>query len=244
MNLQIDIGNSFLKWRLLDAGKVVSRGREIASDSLAMEGITEWSRIVSVSVSSVSAEEADCQLRAVLLDKLPSLTPFFAQSQVSLRGVVNAYKVPSQLGVDRWLAVVAGYAKYRESCFIVDCGSAITVDVVDSEGCHRGGYIIPGLTLMKQSLTDGTERVQFDNVVESDSKYGVTTTECVQAGVNFSLISIFELLHKRMEVEEIKRLIVTGGDGAYVASILSYVEYHPDLVLEGLTLAREVFDGS
>ena len=236
MNLQVDAGNSFIKWRVLDAGRVVLRGREDTSNNVSMSEIDVWDGIGSVSISSVASSDVDRCLECFFRKVLPGITPFFAKSQASFGDVFNAYKVPSQLGVDRWLAVVAGYLKYKESCFVVDCGSAITIDVVDGFGVHQGGYILPGIELMKRSLSSGTKRVEFAGVDGVGINYGGTTSECVQAGVNFAMLSVFEGLFSRMEREGVKRLIVTGGDGAYASSIFRDVEYCPDLVFDGLSL--------
>ncbi|UZE95847.1 type III pantothenate kinase [Alkalimarinus alittae] len=240
MNLQIDIGNSYLKWRIVDNDTIISRGREATSANLTLNGLANWGNIRSVSISSVAADCVERRLREVLSVKLPSLVPYFAKSQSALRGVVNAYKEPASLGVDRWLAIVAGYSRCKDSCYIVDCGSAITVDVVDSHGRHKGGYILPGLRLMRQSLSAGTERVEFNDLEGVGDKHGITTSECVRSGVNFVLLSIFDRLRTKMKEEGIKRLIVTGGDGVHVKSFGEHVEYYPDLVLEGLALARGI----
>lgn len=244
MNLQIDVGNSFIKWRVLDAGLIVFRGKQKTASNSFMCDFEAWDKIESVSVSSVASQSVDRSLEQFLMGMLPHTTPFFAKSEASFDGVVSAYENPSQLGVDRWLAVIAGYMKYKESCFVVDCGSAITIDVVTGAGKHQGGYILPGLGLMKQSLSDGTKRVEFESDGGVCVKYGGTTSECVQAGVNFVMQSIVEGLLSRMEVERVDRLIVTGGDGAYASSLHRVVEYCPDLVLDGLSLVTGVSCGN
>lgn len=240
MNLQVDAGNSFIKWRVLDAERVVLRGREDTSNNVSMSEIDVWDGIGSVSISSVASGGVDRSLQGLFRENLPNVTPFFAKSQALFGGVANAYKDPAQLGVDRWLAVIAGFSKYNESCFVVDCGSAITIDLVDAAGRHQGGYILPGIELMKRSLSAGTKRVEFDSLCGQGIKYGETTSECVQAGVSFAMLSVFEGLLSRMAGDQVKRLIVTGGDGAYASSLSQSIEYYPDLVFEGLSLVDGV----
>jgi type III pantothenate kinase len=92
---------------------------------------------------------------------------------------------------------------------------------------------------MRQGLEVGTRRVKFDRLDNVGIEYGVTTSGCVQAGVNFALISILEGLHARMEGEGVSRMILTGGDGGRAASFCEFAEYCPDLVLDGLSLVGE-----
>lgn len=240
MNLQVDVGNSFVKWRILSTDGRILCGRERTSSVVSMDGIDVWDKIGSISVSSVASGDIDGCLRAVFRQNLPGITPFFAKSQASFGGVFNAYKDPGQLGVDRWLGIIAGYSKYKESCLVVDCGSAITIDAIDDLGQHQGGYILPGVELMKGSLSSGTSNVEFGCGSGGGVEYGETTSECVQAGVGFTILSIFNGLRSKMKSEGIKRLIVTGGDGLYVKSLCSFVEYIPDLVFDGLSLVRGV----
>lgn len=240
MNLQIDVGNSFIKWRVIGMGRVVSRGSEATSSDISLCGVDLWGSITSISISSVASEHVDQGLRQLCQDRCPDVKPFFARSEASFRGIINAYSQPSKLGVDRWLAVIAAYSRYKESCFVVDCGSAITIDVVDRNGRHLGGYIVPGVGLMKRSLSAGTKKVEFGVLREVGVGYGCTTSECVHAGVDFVARSIFESLGVRMAQEGIDRLVVTGGDGEYVCSLSSGAEFCPDLVLEGLSLVSGV----
>ncbi|MDP1069535.1 type III pantothenate kinase, partial [Klebsiella pneumoniae] len=71
-----------------------------------------------------------------------------------------------RMGVDRWLAMLAAWQRVGQSCWVVDCGSAITLDLLDAEGRHQGGYILPGLRLMQQSLLGNTAEVRVDRDVE------------------------------------------------------------------------------
>ncbi|WP_352284776.1 type III pantothenate kinase, partial [Pseudoalteromonas sp. Q18-MNA-CIBAN-0097] len=74
-----------------------------------------------------------------------------------------AYEHVGNLGIDRWLALIAGFTLYpNTACIVVDAGTATTIDVLDSEGLHLGGWILPGLDLMTSSLTQNTQRV-FDD---------------------------------------------------------------------------------
>jgi type III pantothenate kinase len=61
-----------------------------------------------------------------------------------------------QLGVDRWLAALAGHTHARGSCVVVDAGTTTTIDLIDATGTHVGGYILPGEDLMAKAIQDAT----------------------------------------------------------------------------------------
>lgn len=72
-------------------------------------------------------------------------------------GVVTRYEEPWRLGVDRFLGVIAAHhlAGSRGAC-VINAGTAVTLDLVDGRGVHRGGAILPGPSLMIESLLERT----------------------------------------------------------------------------------------
>jgi len=236
MNLQIDVGNTFLKWRVVVGGKVVARGGHATCDDECLAGFSFWGKLEAIALACVASEDVEVRLLSVLKRNRPDITPFIACTQSFFGGVSCAYQSPEQMGVDRWLALVAGYLKYGESCCVVDCGSAITVDVVSGSGSHEGGYILPGMRLMKNSLMTGTKNVQFEDLGVISVQYGKNTTECVGNGINYMILSLFDHLKCRQSKEGVIHLFVTGGDADLIASLCDGVEMIPDLVLDGLAL--------
>ena len=55
--------------------------------------------------------------------------------------------------MDRWLAMVGAFQLRRNAMLVVDLGTAVTADLVDENGLHLGGYICPGLSLLRKSVT-------------------------------------------------------------------------------------------
>ena len=152
MILQIDIGNSRIKWRLLDNQKaVVAAGVQatstiVSGSSLDLQGVTSVSEIQVASVVDAKIVTALKQQ----LEKTFSIHLKIAQVSAQAGSVTCGYKDPLQLGVDRWLAIVAAYQQFPEALLVIDAGTAITMDLVDAQGQHLGGYILPGLQLMNQ----------------------------------------------------------------------------------------------
>jgi len=155
-------------------------------------------------------------------------------------GVINAYTDISQLGVDRWLSVIAAWNKYKSNLCVIDCGSAVTADIVAADGQHLGGYIIPGRYMMEQALVNNTGRI----VIRGDNKFtgraGRSTEECVYNGTILAIISFIEhvidAVNKHQNDEYV--CILTGGGAEAIMKLMKIHYLHePLLVLEGIRLA-------
>ena len=164
MNLLVDIGNTRLKWAVLQDGGLISGHALINQQITRHELIKTWNMPMTperLAIACVSREPLLALVQSVAIALWPAIEIIHVKSQAHSFGVYNAYQQPEKLGVDRWLALVAVRNHYQLPAFIVDCGTAITVDLIDAEGKHQGGLISPGLTLMKKSLAAGTEALQY-----------------------------------------------------------------------------------
>ena len=223
VNLLLDMGNSSVKWRYAsDRGRC--GGNDLLPD-LREAPANVW-------VASVASSEREAAL-AALCEKRWRLTPWFARSEGSACGVTNSYAEPSRMGVDRWLAMIAAYAIAADAVCVVDAGSALTIDHVASNGHHRGGYIIPGRTLMRDALTVGTARVNVAHTSATSLQPGTCTQEAVNHGLMLAQVGAVAMAID--QVAEPAQLVFCGGDGAELMRVLGrggrYIE---DLVLDGL----------
>nr|WP_320136262.1 type III pantothenate kinase [uncultured Amphritea sp.] len=226
--LDLDAGNTFIKWRLAGSGL---RGR-LRHSELA---VAEWPVAVErVRVASVAGDQVNQALHQFVSQRW-QLQPEFAVTQAAACGVSNSYSDPSRMGVDRWLAILSAWQQEQDACWVVDCGSAITVEQLNSDGQHLGGYIIPGMQLMGRSLLMNTAEVIVDQSIDGfDATPGINTSEAVHHGLNLLLESLAE---KVMRKAAGQRVYVTGGDGALFCSLVDGAVLCPDLVLDGLPLA-------
>jgi len=119
----------------------------------------------------------------------------------------------------------------------VDCGTAATIDVLQQNGQHLGGLILPGIALMRSALLDGTT-VVIDNSEESNSMlFARNTHDAIQGGGLYAMIATIDRVFQDVEAElgvEVKR-VLTGGDASTLLPLLQGdIKYLPDLVLQGL----------
>ena len=240
MNLIIDIGNTRLKWATLQGDGL------LVSHALLNHEITQQQLIVIWRLQPVPEKLAiACVGSASLLELVtkvavklwPTVYIHYVTSKSDALGVYNAYQSPEKLGVDRWLALVAVRYFYQCSACLVDCGTAITIDLIDVNGRHQGGFINPGLMLMRKSLSIGTARLP-----SNETDYEVGPANCTQAaiysGTLFAAVGLIE--HVVSQHTNGSQLILTGGDAEVVAAQLkNKLIIDNDLVLRGLVVVLE-----
>jgi type III pantothenate kinase len=238
--LQIDLGNSRLKWRLLRDGQVETSGTlPQPSADLALlptlEAVPE-----AVEVASVASEALNRDLATQVMRHW-GLRPWFARSEAECLGLRSSYAQPGLLGVDRWLAMLAAWSVSGRRVCVVDSGSALTIDLVAADGRHEGGYILPGDALMRSALLRDTQRVRFEGAVDAALRPGTSTAEAVCHGTALAHCGAVRLALAQAAADgEPVQLVLTGGGGARLADLLSEGAcYRPDLVFEGLSLAAQ-----
>ncbi len=235
MILEIDAGNSRIKWRFLRNGKNIGHGvlltRDIDELGADVEsiGVPRLIRLSTVAGSQVS-------LAISALSQKWGCELFSAKTTTCEAGVLCGYRDPSTMGVDRWLAMISAYHRIGGACVVVDAGSAITVDVVSDKGMHQGGYILPGLGLMRESLRLGTSDVRVASITKADVSLGLSTEEAVNHGALRMIVCLIESVAEETGAVP-ARVVLTGGDAGCLEPLLAVdVEVVPDLVLDGLGL--------
>ena len=238
MRLEFDAGNTLVKWRLLDLkGRIQDRG-EFDSTNDAGEVMARHDfldKVTGVLISSVSSTKLEASVRKLLGSHLSSEQFFVARPLAQLCGVRFAYTDISRLGVDRCLAMIAAYKDFPDGVLVIDCGSAITADILSAQGVHVGGYILPGFRLLKECLLRGTANIRINQTVATNVTPGQSTEECVQHGIYLMISASLMSLRDIASRLGVSSVIVTGGDGQLAISLIDYpATYSRDLVFEGL----------
>lgn len=239
MILDLDIGNTRIKWRsrAVDGGycngacntvaelyaEMSARG--IIPHRVRVSCVRDASQVDSINAWLVSQQLAACEI---------------AVSTASAGPVRNGYQHADQLGVDRWLAICAAWQRLGVALVVVDAGSALTVDFVDGNAHHRGGYIVPGLAMQRGCLLSDTDKVRFgDDIKLQATAPGANTGQAVGQGI----VRMFSALVERSVQDFSERLgvevslLLTGGDGQVIGQALEIpFVCEPDLVLQGIDL--------
>ena len=239
MILELDVGNSRIKWRLLaeDDLAVVKAGHVPGFDELLL--VTELDAAITLArMCSVRGGDVNKRLEDWVRAK-HSIALVQASVTQSCGGVTNQYANVSRLGIDRWLAMLAAYRRAGGACMIIDSGTALTIDVVDAQGLHLGGYIIPGLRLMHSSLEANTAIRLSDNYSTYSESLGHSTDEAVFNGTVTALLATIKQQSASLAKAGDVEIYFAGGDAELLHGLvgLDRSEIVTSLVFDGLDVA-------
>jgi type III pantothenate kinase len=234
MNLIIDQGNSYTKIFLFDKNKVeflriietarfdIQRLSNLITEYQVKKGI-----ISSVAVSFPFAEL--CRLNPELqLIKFDHTTPI---------PVINAYQTPQTLGLDRLAGVIGAHNIFPGSnVLVIDAGTAVTFDLINSEAQFLGGNISPGLDTRFRALHQFTGKLPLVEKSGIFSLVGKSTEEAIRNGVQNGLLFEIDGYIDRLRAEYFDcKVILTGGDAIFFEKKLKNTIFaEPNLVAIGL----------
>ncbi len=241
-SLLIDQGNTRIKWALSRAGVLV----EDAFDAVAGDAIDltqpPWpavpiNRVVLASVADDARAEALIQL----LRSDPSRPVIRVRTQPRWHGLINGYARPADLGVDRWLGLIAA----RSGCpgqplLVVSAGTALTVDALAADGRHLGGVIAPGLSAMRQGLLDAAPGLKRHAAGREADDWALASDDAIASGCLQAALGLVERARSRLTPFSDGLLLITGGDAPrLLPALVAPVEHRPRLVLEGLAVCAD-----
>ncbi|MDP2805987.1 MAG: type III pantothenate kinase [Gallionellaceae bacterium] len=231
--LLFDVGNSRCKWAYVVGDKVAHRGAVGNIDwSAMMNELAALPMSSRVLASNVAGDKISQRLR----DVYPSA--HFVTAQTEQCGVKNLYDTPSQLGSDRWAALIAAWHKTQRACLVVNCGTATTIDALSAQGEFIGGVILPGMTLMQQSLLQGT--AQLVEIAGSVQNFPHNTADAIQSGLLRATVGAIEHQYKLLARDEVAICVLSGGAALHIKSYLNMpVQLEESLVLDGLQIIGE-----
>ncbi len=156
----------------------------------------------------------------------------------SEHGVINGYQKPTQLGVDRWLALVGARTLTKHACLVVDAGTAMTIDLLNEHGEHLGGWIIPSQTLMVEALLSGTAALE-QSASSAELAFGNATEQGIANGTFAALSGAIRqalaVAQQQLSQKRAPEVILSGGYGTELArAIPDNCRVVPDLVILGL----------
>lgn len=235
MKLLVDAGNSRLKWAWWDGA--VLEGVSAAPNA-GMEFSALWKngqKADSVWIASVASAAVNAALAAAVRDRF-GIEPVFATTRAQACGVRIAYAKPENLGVDRFLGLIAARAQTQGAVVIAGCGTALTLDALAAEGAHLGGLIAAGPQLAQGALRGGTARlapVPAGRVVEIADN----SADAIESGTWLSAAALAGrfLDQTARRLNSTPALIVTGGGAAKLSALLDVPHrIDAELVLRGL----------
>ncbi|MDD4964511.1 MAG: type III pantothenate kinase [Gallionella sp.] len=239
MQLLIDAGNTRIKWvvRTQDTWQHAGDLPSAYADQLSFAELPSSISPV-VWVSNVAGECVAQSIRAACLAR--GWQTHFIVAQAQQGGVRNGYTLPSQLGCDRWAALIAAWQLQQRACLVVNCGTATTIDAVSAQGEFLGGLILPGITLMQTSLVGATAQLQLatGHVVS----FPRNTADALFSGAIQATCGAIERHYATLNAADAP-ILLTGGAAALLKTHTTLPLCEVDnLVLQGLWIISQETD--
>lgn len=230
--LLLDIGNSRIKYAVFDRQNT-DFTVDIIIDCDHLKGLIESSQ--QVLLSSVGHQDQVNEIR--LMCEQTSKSLFEAKTESESLGISCAYAEPKNLGVDRWLAILAARQLTLLPVAVIDLGTAATCDIVVANQ-HTGGWIAPGFELMRSALIENTQKVFGDTSIPDVLQLGDATPNCVNMGCLASIQGFILSAQQILQSQSDDYLIlVTGGNQQLIQNMpVKNIIFEENLVLRGLTL--------
>ena len=218
-NIYIDIGNSAVKWR--------SRGSDVHSKRVDKFLLSRLPQAQTAWVSAV----ANFYIVDDLENHFDRVHLVFSQKKFN--NLEISYDEPSSLGSDRFFAMIGAISNYpKQPLLVIDIGSAMTFDVIDRDGIHQGGLIMPGLGALRISFS------KFETADVSTIANGLASnsTDAWKSGTKAMLISsINGQIEKFNEMFSDGIVTICGGFVDEIKNELpNSAQIFDNLVLDGL----------
>tara|TARA_R110000787_G_scaffold13189_2_gene41692 strand:- start:7989 stop:8723 length:735 start_codon:yes stop_codon:yes gene_type:complete len=233
MNLIIDVGNTLIKLAVFENNSLISKVNSTQKEfennfQKITEEYTDISDVIISSVGNFSEKEI------LFIQKKYQTIILTYQTKIPF---INQYKTPKTLGVDRIALVSSAATQYpKENVLIIDVGSCITYDFLNSNNEYLGGSISPGIDLRYQALHNYTDKLPLLKPKIPKKTLGNTTESSMHVGVIQGVvneidgfIAAYKLKHKELTI------ILTGGGAHYlVDSLKNDIFANSNFLLEGL----------
>ena len=246
--LLVDIGNTRIKWGYLERGHIVRGGAAVHStwqpSTYTRRLFGRRVRPAHLWVTSVAGGKVDRALAGAA--RRAGVAATFVTVPRRGGGVRVGYQEPWRLGVDRFVAAVGAHALFPTvPVCVVGIGTALTVDLVGSDGRHRGGVIIPGPDLMVEALfsrTHGIRRRAQGGAAGATGFFARSTRAGVSQGARYAAAALIDraVEESRARLGRRPLVVLTGGGAGAVRRLLRSPSVGvPDLVLRGLAVLAQ-----
>ncbi|MBN8576777.1 MAG: type III pantothenate kinase [Cytophagales bacterium] len=147
------------------------------------------------------------------------------------------YATPHTLGMDRLAAACGAYELFtNQNCLVIDAGTCLTTEFIDSSGAYHGGSIAPGMAMRYKAMHTFTQALPLVVPIAQANLIGNTTETCMQSGVlNGMVAEIDGIIAQYQQHYAAVQVVLCGGDYVFFENNLKQpIFVAPDLVLTGL----------
>lgn len=232
MNLAIDVGNTRKKIGVFEDNTLI-HSEVIFSEEDSLKKIFEVHKQFNCE-NAIIASVADAQTIIDILKTKINLVELSSQTKIPF---TNKYSSPKTLGVDRIALISGAYQLFpNKSVLVIDAGTCITYDFINSKSEYLGGAISPGLQMRYKSLHHFTQKLPMLKISPKNHIIGNTTESSIHSGVvNGTVFEIEEMINRYKSKNKDLTIVLTGGDTKFLAKRLKNTIFaNSSLLLEGL----------
>lgn len=233
LNLLIDSGNTFTKIAIFGNNDIINTYQYSSLQINDIKALKqEYPKLINCILSSVTIIDKE------LIDYLQSEFNRFINLDYKTKSPVeNLYSTKKTLGADRIALIVGANNIYPNAdVLVIDLGSAITYDFINSNNKYLGGTISPGLSMRFIALNKLTKKLPLLNKSENVSLIPNNTEDAIISGVQNGIIYEIEgyINDYKKRFNDIK-VLISGGDAIFFKSKLNFTIFaYPNLIFYGL----------
>ncbi|MCB6183893.1 type III pantothenate kinase [Leeia sp. TBRC 13508] len=237
--LLFDIGNTRIKWGMYDLAVGVWHKKGLIEHDELADWLNKYRPILD-QATLIKGSNVSTSHFQEKINQSSHHTIEWVVSETARASVINRYDFPNKLGADRWLSLIAARSAHEGNVVVVNAGTAVTIDALDESGAFRGGFIVPGLHLMRQSLAKGTAGLPLQE--GGFANYPSNTGNALYTGAVQAIAgAIMQIAHQMLNDGIPPGMcMLSGGDANIIAPHLSLpVTIVEHLVLDGLAVISQ-----
>ena len=241
MNLVIDIGNTAVKVYLFKNNEIIKR--EVLSENalihyLKLIAIDDIRNIICSSVTKSYKDQ---------LSNIFKNSNYYDFSDNNLKiPFTNNYETKKSLGQDRIGLISSAVLKFQDqNSLVIDMGTCITYDFIDSQNIYHGGAISPGIRMRYSSFSNYTSNLPLLKYQDITKTIGANTEESLHIGVNNGIVGeINQYINSLKKSYSEFNVIITGGDSIFLLNkIKNAIFADQDFLASGLNYIIKLNEG-
>ena len=240
MNLVIDIGNTAVKVYLFKNNEIFKK--EVLNENNLIHSLKSYpiNDISNIICSSVTKSYKD------QLSEIFEKSNYYDFSDNNLKlPFKNNYETKS-LGQDRIGLISSAVMKFKDqNSLVIDIGTCITYDFIDSKNIYYGGAISPGIRMRYSSFNDYTSNLPLVKFQDINKTIGTNTEESLHIGVNNGIVGeINQYINNLKKSYSEFNVIITGGDSMFLLNkIKNAIFADQDFLASGLNYIIKLNEG-
>lgn len=238
MNLIVDIGNSRIKTALFEKENIRYSATTERADFIGhlTEIHRQFPNTTDALLCHVGKIDEDS---TAFLEKNFRVLPFDSSTKLPF---TNLYETPKTLGLDRIGLVAAAQLNFpKKNCLIIDAGTCVTYDFINTQNEYCGGGISPGVQMRLKALHQFTENLPLLTPEKKPAFIGKNTNSAIQSGtIIATALEIDGFIDLYADKFKNLTVILTGGDHLLLSNhIKNSIFASSNFLLEGLNFILE-----